>query len=474
MSDQSPADFDGAEWSPADELIVATDHLGFVLEHVGSRIAIQHNSWLGLTRLGLPTRDVAAALDAAVDRSEKASRIKRALAEQGAAVAAAVLPAPQRPPEHQDEDEAVDWMASVLADLRALAVAEHGGWMPTMGRNRLVELPGTGELAVTNKTSYGKSKAAGLVGAANKTSYGGTGEPIRLSGPSWTVPGARAAGPGAGVRVGLVDTSVWPHPWLAGGWVARPSDLLAPGTPLGAATGHGTFVAGLILSQAPGATIEVRSALDAQGQGTTWQVAEAIADLARSGVSVINLSFAGYTADGQPPLVLARAVDRVDAEVVVVAAAGNHAGLGHEEGEESAELEQYAALPSWPAALDDVLAVGSLGSDGSRAPFSPSRPWVDLAVRGEDVRSTYIPRSWSEQAVEQDWVEWSGTSFSAALVSGVVAAGVDPGRLTARDVLDDLLSTASRRSSGGRELRPSAPGRLRLRDISWPQGPVSS
>lgn len=480
MADQSLPSSSEADWNPASELVVATEHIGFVREHLGSCIRKEeHSTWLGLSRLLIATEPAAADLKQLLAATPTARQVKKALTAQAAAVAAATGLGSGRG----------DQLSRVLQGLRALAIAQHGGWMPTIGRNRLVELPGSGDLAVTNKTSYGAASAAGGpmsqtdnktsygdIGASgsartdNKTSYGGSGAPRSLSGKTWEPPAPRSPGPGAGVRVGLVDTRVWPHPWLAGGWSARASDLVPVGVPRGVAAGHGTFVAGLVLSQAPGAQLEVRHGLDEDGTGTTWRVAQAMGELSGSGVSVINLSFACYTDDGQPPLVLARAVDRVNSDVVVVAAAGNHAGLGRGGGKTTKNQAAFAGLPSWPAALDDVVAVGSLDRKGRTAPFSPDRPWVDVAVRGVDLRSTFVPQvevSGYVQDFGPGWAEWSGTSFSAALLSGAIAAGVDPGRVSALDAAADLIATAAQLDQRGRSLVPSAPRRLALRTTGW-------
>ena len=134
----------------------------------------------------------------------------------------------------------------------------------------------------------------------------------------------RAAGPGRGVRIGVLDTRLYPQPWLAGGWAARYSDTLTDFSQTLTAEGHATFVTGLILRQAPGATVEVRGVLDEDGTAYSWDVAKAMVEFGRSGLDILNLSFSCYTEDGEPPLVLSAAVDRLPQDVVVVAAAGNH------------------------------------------------------------------------------------------------------------------------------------------------------
>jgi hypothetical protein len=247
--------------------------------------------------------------------------------------------------------------------------------------------------------------------------------------------------------VGLLDTKLWLHPWLAGGYTSAADALIGPGDSDDAdgkylaTEGHATFVAGRILRRAPGARLEVRPVLNEQSIGDVWNAAKHIADLAASGVNVLNLSLGCFTGDGNPPLALATAIGRVSPETVVVAAAGNY---------DEADIKQGLTLttPMWPAALDDVVAVGASDGNGHRAQFSPDLPWVNFLAPGVGVESTYLTgriRAGSKD-VHTDatgdgftgWANWSGTSFAAATVSGAIAARIKPGRRTAREALDDL------------------------------------
>ncbi|MBA8795722.1 hypothetical protein FHX74_003358 [Friedmanniella endophytica] len=304
----------------------------------------------------------------------------------------------------------------LLWGLRHLTGHDHGGWTPTLGKNRLMgRVHGVGEII-----------------------HGSAGDPSAVG--DWTAPTRRPGGPGQGVRVGVLDTGLYPQPFLAGGWRARFSDLLgAEGA--GYADGHATFVTGLVLAQAPAATVEVRGALRGpDGSADTWTVATEAVRFARSGIDVLNLSLACYTEDGQPPLLIARAIERLSAQLVVVAAAGNHGALpGDVAG------VPVRSLPAFPAALDGVLAVGAGDAEGRRAPFSPDQPWVDVLAPGVDVRSTYLRVVAGGSAPAFDgWARWSGTSFAAALVTGAIAAGTDPGRVSAREALADFRAALAR------------------------------
>ncbi len=298
----------------------------------------------------------------------------------------------------------------VLAGLRRYFSQEHAGWMPTIGKNRLV---------------------GQVVKPAGEVSHGGGLDP-RAVDDALPTP---QRGPGQGARVGVVDTGLVPHPWLDGRWEATYSDVVhAQNSPMPVVSGHATFVAGLVLQQAPGAVVAMTSVLsDDDGQADGWDVANAILQAGRGGVDVLNLSLQCFTLDGQPPLVLAAAIDRLPPDVVVVAAAGNHGSGGAELGRR----------PAWPAALDDVVAVGAADVTGTPAAFTPPAcVWVDLLAPGVDLLSSYLS---GEVALGGEIVRfsgrarWSGSSFASAVVAGAVAAGTVPGRRSAREALDDLM-----------------------------------
>jgi membrane-anchored mycosin MYCP len=325
----------------------------------------------------------------------------------------------------------------------------YDGWIPTIGKNRVIDpvrgLPylGGGGDGNPHFGGYGDPKTSS---AAN----GGTsaGPNPEATPPGWP---QRAAYPGRGVRVGVLDTQLYPNEWLAGGYLATADDLLqipaAGDPPFPATAGHATFIAGLILRQAPGAELVVRPVLNAQALGSAWHVAKQMAGFIGSGVDILNLSFGCYTDDGEPPLVLARAVSLISADILLVAAAGNHGNVD--------KLSKHGVLndgswakgltpktPVWPAAFDEVIAVGA--TDGDKpATFSPQTPWVDVTAPGVNVESTYLtgevkldaPGERREARFSNGFARWDGTSFAAATVSGAVAAKIQPGRCDARQAL---------------------------------------
>ncbi|WP_203748710.1 S8 family peptidase [Cellulomonas chitinilytica] len=308
----------------------------------------------------------------------------------------------------------------VLTSVRASFEGRYAGWVPTLGKNRLV---------------------GSVSGGGGSVSHGGGEPPTRAKRPaSW-----RLGTAGDGMSVGILDTALFAHPDLAGGYRGNsPRDVLAVPAATDAlpfAAGHATFVAGLILDRAPGATVRVRGVLDDKGNAKSWDVATAIVELGRTGIQILNLSLVCYTADNKPPLALSTAVDRLPQDVLVIACAGNHGdprlGLGDEH-----------RVPSWPAALDDVVAVGSAmpGSGAGTFKLSPFTPqdaeWIDVLVAGEGVTSTYFTghgtAPGAASADFEGWARWEGTSFSAAVLSGEVAARASARQISPRAAYAEL------------------------------------
>ena len=261
--------------------------------------------------------------------------------------------------------------------------------------------------------------------------------------------------PGRGVRVGLLDTKLFRHERLADHYVGREEDLLRAGQrDFTEFDGHCAFVASCILQQAPDAQLYLRHVLDSLGDGSAWDAAVAIADMAQSGLDVVNLSFGEFmTDDNTAPMVLEAAVRRFGPETVIIAAAGNNGDAGHLPS--GRQLQGVAPdTKAYPAALANVIGVGAMDADGDLAPFTPRpAPWISLYARGTDLNGAYLRGTVAVATTEQDpdgtqrtrdqvfdgTANWAGCSFAAGIVTGVIAAGVIPGRRSARDVLGGLL-----------------------------------
>jgi hypothetical protein len=264
--------------------------------------------------------------------------------------------------------------------------------------------------------------------------------------------------PGAGVRVGVLDSGIEDQAWFdhrwspaAGRGSADVEEQPGTGTTLPYQCGHGTFCTGIVLQHAPGAHVVVDRVDSTSGVLDDWELhlrLSAMLDPA-NGIDLLNLSLGGYTADNRPlpcacdVLTVALAADP---DLVVVASAGN-------DGRDR---------PIWPAALRPVVGVGAVGAGGGRWSQSNFGAWVNAWSAGEDLPSTFLcwpsggpprtgtldpgplpPDAGDQCEVRFDgWASWTGTSFAAARVSGAIAAELKRDGRSPREVVFDLVTNA--------------------------------
>jgi subtilisin family serine protease len=158
--------------------------------------------------------------------------------------------------------------------------------------------------------------------------------------------------------------------------------------------GHGTMVAGLIHLVAPTARIMSLKAFNADGTANQSDIVSAIYYAVDHGASVINMSFELT----QISDALMKAINYADRKgVICVASAGN----------EGVNRLVY------PAAYGNVISVGSVDQQNQQSSFTNFGPdLVRIAAPGEALITTYPGNHYA--------AAW-GTSFSSALVAGIVA-----------------------------------------------------
>lgn len=195
--------------------------------------------------------------------------------------------------------------------------------------------------------------------------------------------------------------------------------------------------------------------------GDIRTMARAIVHAANLGATVINISEVScMTATDiidQRDLGAAIHYAAVERNVVIVAAAGN---VGNEGGNDCKQNPVYnplspndprdwagvttVATPAWFS--DYVLTVGAVDSSGAPLDSSMAGPWVSIAAPGTDIESLSPRDDGLMNAVEGNnntLVPRAGTSFSAAIVSGVAAlVRAKYPQLTAHQVINRLLGTA--------------------------------
>ena len=236
---------------------------------------------------------------------------------------------------------------------------------------------------------------------------------------------------GLPTTVAVIDTGIDPsHPYLR--------DSILPGanfvpydgvtaTAWSDGNGHGTHVAGVILSNNPFAKILPVRVLDREGDGEIAPIAQGIVWAVDNGAQVLNISL-GLSSENASDLVpLHVAVQYAKAhDVVVVAASGNEA--------------EFGSPPAAPALFDEVIAVAAT-QNSEVASFSNRNSYVDIAADGVDVLSS---------ALGGGMVRMSGTSMASPRVAAI-AAGLRALRptWTADDIQDHLLATADDRGAAG-------------------------
>lgn len=189
--------------------------------------------------------------------------------------------------------------------------------------------------------------------------------------------------------------------------------------------GHGTGIASVIAANTNNgvgiagidriAKIMAVKALDTAGGGDYSNVIKATRYAVDNGANIINMSFGAAGSDGGLKDAINYATSR---NVIIVAASGN-----------AGQNQVY-----YPAAYSSVIAVGSVGRNDVASSFSNKGSQLDVVAPGEDIVIANHTGGYNEA---------SGSSFSAALVSGAVSLllSVSPG-LTPLQV-SELLNTTS-------------------------------
>lgn len=237
------------------------------------------------------------------------------------------------------------------------------------------------------------------------------------------------------VLVAVIDTGIdASHPALAGRVAAHGWDFLAghPGAMdvgngrdddgdgwIDEAHGHGTHVASVITLVNPDARILPLRVLDADGNGDSYDVAQAILYAVDHGAHVINLSL---SMKGESNAVAVALEYAALMGVSVFASAGN---TGKEKVlfPASYEARQFELdvplLPvSWTPSADAVTAVAATDAHGEKAGFSAFGFTVDLDAPGIDVYGAMPGGGYA-------W--WSGTSMATAVASGVASLVLSTG-----------------------------------------------
>lgn len=202
--------------------------------------------------------------------------------------------------------------------------------------------------------------------------------------------------------------------------------------------GHGTHVAGLIgaipnnqrgvAGIAPQVKILNLKALNAQGWGSAFAIAQAVTQAADKGARIINMSLGSKEASKPIELAVQYALKK---GCLVIAAAGNE--FTH---------------TSFPAAYPGVLAVGAVDQDDKLATFSNHDERINVMAPGVDIMSTtptFATESMIANAIDPNYAVMSGTSMATPIVSAQAALLLSKNpQLTAEEIKQLIQSTAKK------------------------------
>ena len=203
---------------------------------------------------------------------------------------------------------------------------------------------------------------------------------------------------GKGIKVGVIDTGIAykNHPAIKGKIIAG-KNFTNDGrssNDISSKHFHGQAVTSLVLAIAPQAEIVVAKVLDDKGSGDTGITTKGIKYCIEQGVDIINMSLGGGHDDEMEQAVR----EATDKGICVVVASGNES--------------TGKPVESYPAAYDDSIAVGAIDANYNLADFSNFNNFIDVVAPGVKVKVA---------DGQSDYSFANGTSFSAPIISGVLA-----------------------------------------------------
>lgn len=212
--------------------------------------------------------------------------------------------------------------------------------------------------------------------------------------------------------------------------------------------GHGTHVAGTIAQStnnslgvagvAHGASLMPLKVLGADGSGTTFDIINAIYFAADNGADVVNMSLGGgaYLQSFQAAINYA-----TDKGVIVVAAAGN----------------EKRRTVSYPAAYENVIAVGATRYDGTKAPYSNYGTGLDIMAPGGDTKvdqngdgygDGILQNTFASSPSEFGYYFYQGTSMAsphvAATAALLVSYAQNSGLVVNPQLITDILLSSAK------------------------------
>lgn len=221
---------------------------------------------------------------------------------------------------------------------------------------------------------------------------------------------------GAGVKIAVLDTGIVSHPALPG---YSQSIAITPfPEDLSKTNGHGTAVASLAQGVAPSAQLISVRVSDDYGKADSFALAAGILSAIDAGAQIINISM-GTTENN--PLIEDAVLYAHERNIPIVAASGNS--------------EQSEAC--YPAAYPSVISVGAVDARGEHLDFSNYGTYLSITAPGFAIEAAWPGNQ---------YYPISGTSASAPIVSGAIAATMSNGRgvtMTASQAAEIVMNNAN-------------------------------
>jgi hypothetical protein len=266
-------------------------------------------------------------------------------------------------------------------------------------------------------------------------------EPQAVYGPKEPFPPRCEGDGGEGVRIWIADTGLVEDADKDYRWLKGVRSQLDPRTGSDDAPnpyfGHGTFVAGVLRCLAPKADIYVANIFDIAGSSLESDFVTNLNESFDFAFEILHLTAACPSRKNVQLIALEAWLKllRPFKGVAVVAPAGNHP----------------TRRPNWPGALPGVISVGALASNWTdRAWFSNYGGWVDVYAPGQNLVNAYptgtytcdvYPHKGEKREIE-GLAQWSGTSFSAPIVTGLIATRMACRGESASEAVAALLARA--------------------------------
>lgn len=248
------------------------------------------------------------------------------------------------------------------------------------------------------------------------------GDPAQYALAKLRLPEAHTLAHGVDVIIAVIDSGIdVKHPELA-------NSIAASFDALGSSEGphvHGTGIAGAIVAHArlmgsaPAArilAIRAFGAVKSGAESTTFVVLRSLDYAAAHGARIVNMSFAG-----PKDALVERGIAAAAAKGIVMVAASGNAGP--------------KSPPLYPAANPNVIAVSATDAQDKLFAASNRGSYIAVSAPGVDI---FLP------APDEKYQMTSGTSFSAAYVSGLAALMLERNPALKPDEVRAILTKTAR------------------------------